>query len=241
MSRVRVFFGKDDKAFQVFTFEQNPNDASIYVSAPEFANMNWLAPAEVENQQPVLLSYKTTAPGKLSLHGSGVAHVKPYESPAPSQLSIRGNTLRAKDSGILNTRHLITLLLSEPKHLPASPAKARKTDYVMTTKDWHPYVLVLWAVPIVAGSLDIQSSFQVGDLEEVPPNSGWGFFNLALHSVVWFAYRTKFMERWPKEAQACFSDGYTVPLLIGTGPGACRLEYRQPEYTRTERGIKVVL
>jgi hypothetical protein len=49
------------------------------------------------------------------------------------------------------------------------------------------------------------------------------------------------MERWPKEAQACFSDGYTVPLLIGTGPGACRLEYRQPEYTRTERGIKVVL
>jgi hypothetical protein len=64
---------------------------------------------------------------------------------------------------------------------------------------------------------------------------------MTTHAVVWFAYRTKHMNRWPKNSQGCYADGYTVPFFVGTGPGQFRLEYRQPSYSLTEEGISIAL
>jgi hypothetical protein len=75
----------------------------------------------------------------------------------------------------------------------------------------------------------------------MPPDMGWGGFTLTLHSVIWFGYRTKHMDRWPLNAQACYLDGYWVPVLIGTGPGAFRLELRRPQFSLTETDLTIQL
>jgi hypothetical protein len=239
-ANIRLFFGTTDEIFQLFSVSQNANDGSIYFSAPRFTEIMWLMPARLDEQQPVLLSYQASGQGKLSLHGSGVTHVRPYQSASPNEFAIRGNQLRALAGDSLGVRHLLTIFPAEPTHKPISPATARRTDCVITTKEWHPLVFIFWAVPLIGSlTVHISGAFQSDDLEEILPNSGWGAFGLALHALVWFAYRTKHMDRWPKYSQASYADGHTAPLLIGTGPGQFRLEYRRPNYTlaNTDFGI----
>jgi hypothetical protein len=238
----RLFFGTTDETFQLFSISQNAHDGSIYFSAPRFAEIAWLMPVNVEQQQPVLLSYQASGQGKLSLHGSGVTHVRPYESTSANEFAIRGNQLRARTGESLGVRHLLTIFPAEPTHKPNSPATARRTDCVMTTKEWHPLVFIFWAVPLFPSfTVSVTGSFHADDLQEIPPNSGWGAFGLALHAIVWFAYRTKHMDRWPKHSQASYADGHAVPLLIGTGPGHFRLEYRQPSYTLVNTALTIAL
>jgi len=159
-----------------------------------------------------------------------------------NEFAVRGNMLRSQDGKVLSVRHLLTVFPSEPWQKPNSPAGARKTDELMTTKQWHPYVLIFWAVPLTRSfTVQVTSSFHVDDLEEVPPNGGWGGFSLATHAVVWFAYRTKHMNRWPRNSQACYSDGHAVPVFVGTGSGEFRLEYRQPSYTLNEDQLSITL
>lgn len=238
----RLFFGTESESFQIFSISQNSNDGSIYFSAPKFEEIIWIVPAVIGDQGPVLLTYQASGQGKLSLHGSGVTHVKPYDSSRPNEFSIRGNVLRSLEGNTLSVRHLVTIFLSEPKHKPNSPPGARRSDGVITTKHWHPYVLVLWAVPAAKPmTVSVSHAFHEDDLEEVPPNAGWGAFTMALHSIVWFAYRTKYMERWPRNTHACYSDGHTVPLIFGTGPGQFRLEYRRPNYTLTDDRLSIAL
>jgi hypothetical protein len=54
-------------------------------------------------------------------------------------------------------------------------------------------------------------------------------------------YRTKYRDKWPLSSQACYQDGYVVPLLIGTGDGEFRLELRNPgiSFEGTEFSIKL--
>jgi hypothetical protein len=85
----------------------------------------------------------------------------------------------------------------------------------------------------------ITASFHVDELESVPPDGGWGGFSLMQHGVIWFAYRTKHMDRWPLSAQACYYDGYFVPLLVGTGIGTFRLELKRPGLSLT--GTELVI
>jgi hypothetical protein len=239
-SKRRVFFAVGEQHYQLFSISQNQTDGSIYFSAPDFGEIDWLMPSVGADQVPILLSHKAGAPGKLSLHGSGVTHVRPYESIGRSEFAIRGNALKSLDGATLGVRHLLTLFLPEPLHRPESPAMARKSDYSVRSKELHPYVMVFWAVPASkAFTVNITGSFHVDDLEEVPPNSGWGYFNMLTHAIVWFAYRTKHMSRWPRNAQACYHDGHTVPLLIGTGEGMFRLELRQPKFTLTDTELTI--
>lgn len=227
-AKMRLFFGTDREQFQLFSIAQNA-DASIYFSAPLFQDIEWRLPAIGPDQQPVLVSYRVMEPGKLSIHGSGVVHAKAFGTAGSN-----GNTL--------SVRHLLTIFPSEPRHKPNSPAGARKTDGVMTTKQWHPYAIVFWAVPLTRSyTVTVNGSFHVDDLEEVPPNAGWGAFNLSVHAIVWFAYRTKNMERWPQNSQACYSDGHSVPLFVGTGPGQFRLEYRRPNYALEDDKLSISL
>jgi hypothetical protein len=241
-TNVRLFFGTTDKTFQIFSVSQNANDGSIYFSAPQFAEIMWLIPASLGQQETVLLSYQASDQGKLSLHGSGVTHVRPYQSTNPNEFTIRGNQLKARAGDTLGVRHLLTIFPAEPTHKPNSPATARRTDCVMHTKEWHPLVFIFWAVPLMPSfRVNITGAFHSDDLQEIPPNSGWGAFGLGLHALIWFAYRTRHMDRWPKYSQASYADGHTVPLLIGTGPGRFRLEYRQPNYSLLNTDLTIAL
>ena len=238
--RRRIFLTAGIETFQLFSVSQNSNDGSVYFSAPLFEEINWLVPAMGAQQEPILLAYKSDGPGKLSLHGSGVTHVSPHQATTHHGFAVRGNQLKAADGSSLGVRHLLTILPPEPTHRPTSAAMARKTDYVLTSKEFHPYVLIFWAVPAMRPlTVTINGSFQADELQEIPPNGGWGAFNLLLHSVVWFAYRTKHMERWPRNAQACYHDGLTVPVLIGTGLGAFRMELRQPMISLQEGNLTI--
>ena len=227
----RFFLAVGAEHYQLFTISQNRNDGSIYFSAPNFGEINWLVPSLADDRAPILLTYKANSPGKLSLHGSGIAHVSPYDAMGKNKFALSGSALKAHKGRSLGARHLLTAFLSEPRHRPASPAFARRTDCAIQSKEYHPYVMVFWAVPAVRNlNIIIKGSFHVDDLEEVPPNAGWGTFRLLLHSVIWFAYRTKYMTHWPPEAQACYHDGHSVPILIGTGEEEFRLDIRQATF-----------
>jgi hypothetical protein len=236
----RIFFGTGDENFQIFSVSQNPNDGSIYFSAPNFDDIQWLMPAIGENENPILLSYQASDQGKLSLHGSGVTHVWPFKSQRPNQFSIQGSELKSKTGEMLSVRHLFTIFPSEPSLKPNSPALARQSDWLMTTKQWHPYVIVFWAVPLTnISKVEVGGSFQEEDLEEIPPNGGWGCFNMSSHAIVWLAYRTKHMNKWPLNSQACYNNGYIVPVLIGTDAGKFRLEFHQPSYDLNDNQLSI--
>jgi hypothetical protein len=240
-AKMRLFFGNDREQFQLFSIGQNA-DAGIYFSAPLFQDIEWRLPAVGPEQKPMLISYQVTEPGKLSIHRSGIVHAKPFGTAGSNDFAVRGNILSSVDGTTLSVRHLLTIFPSEPRHKPNSPAGARKTDGVMTTKQWHPFVLIFWAVPLTRSyTVSVNGSFHVDDLEEVPPNGGWGAFNLSTHAVVWFAYRTKHMDRWPQNSQACYSDGHDVPMFIGTGPKEFRLELRRPTYKLEEDKLSITL
>jgi hypothetical protein len=226
--RIFLSFG-EDKARQIFSVSQNQNDGSIYFSSPNFGDMDWLMPRITPNDPPTLLSFKSGDQGKLSLHGSGVTHVRPHDSNGNNEFSIKGSTLKDSVDDSLGLRHLVTYFFSDPSHSPVSPAGSRKTDYIISTAIKEPYVLIFWAIPLIGPhSVKIHWDFKTDDLDTVPPKAGWGGFSLIHHGIVWFMYRTKYMDKWPLSSQACYQDGYIVPLLIGTGVGEFRLELRKP-------------
>lgn len=240
-SNHRLFFSDGDESRQICTIRQNPNDGTIYFSAPKFGEIDWQIPTIKPNSSPQLGTFKAGADGKLSLHGSGVTHVRPHQTFGSNEFAIQGAALKDPEGKSLGVRHLLTIFLSEPTHQPDSPFGARKTDYLIAVKTKQPYVFVFWAVPIVSqiSSIGIQSSFEINDLESVPPDCGWGWFSLIHHGVIWFAYRTKHMERWPLNAQACYFDGYYIPILIGTGVGTFHLELRPPGFSIDDKKLAI--
>ena len=70
----------------------------------------------------------------------------------------------------------------------------------------------------------------MNDLDSLPPEAGGGAFELLLHSVFWYAYRTKYMDEWPQNSYICYHDGHLVPVLIGIGEKQFRAEFRIPAY-----------
>lgn len=238
----RIFFSSENNIRQLCTVAQNQSDSSIYFSSPNFENINWLAIKLTSKLEPVLLTFKSDTQGKLSLHGSGVTHVRPHNSYGTNEFSISGAALKDPIGETLGIRHLVTLFISEPNHIPSSPANARKTDYIITTKTKQPYILIFWAVPLQSiATIEINGSFHIDDIESVPPDAGWGGFSLLSHGIIWFAYKTKHMNTWPLSTQACYLDGSLVPMFIGTAAGAYRLEVKQPKYSLTGSELKISL
>lgn len=238
----RFFMTADGDHYQLLSFSQNRNDGSIYVSSPAFGTVKWLTlVAPSPGAPPVLAISDVPDSGKLSLHGSGLSHVRSSNRAVPT-IAVQGNYLKNDSSQTLGVRHLFTILPTEPSHLPASPAFNRASDYGIRAERLLPYVVVFWAVPAVKKlSVKVTASFHVDDLESVPPESGWGSFGLALHAVVWFAYRTRHLLRWPQATHISFHDGFLVPMLIGTAEGACRVEYRPPNYQLSYTSLRITL
>lgn len=241
-NRRRIFFSSQNNIRQFCTIEQNKNDSSIYFSSPNFGDINWLALKFNSSLEPVLLEFSSDFQGKLSLHGSGITHVRPHNSYGTNEFTISGAALKDPNGEALGVRHLVTLFISEPNHIPSSPANARKSDYTITTATKQPYILVFWAVPLQSiDIIKINYSFHVDDIESVPPDAGWGGFSLLNHGIIWLAYRTKHMSSWPISTQACYLDGSLVPMFIGTGVGTYRLELKQPRYLLTGNELEISL
>ncbi|MFZ1702577.1 MAG: hypothetical protein WBO10_14360 [Pyrinomonadaceae bacterium] len=232
----RFFVTDGVESWQVLTFAQNKNDASIYVSSPSFAAIQWITVRQERENKILFVQSDSPGDGKLSLHGRGQSHITAFNDPTNHFLVVDGNFL--KNENTLGVKHLFTVLTSKPEYLPASAARRRRNDQVIHDANFAPVVFVFWAVPAPDKlTVSVNVDFHADELETIPPESGFGSFPLYFHSVVWFAYRTKNMSRWPAQSQASYYDGYRVPLLIGTGEGECRLEMRAPRYSITETEI----
>lgn len=232
-SKRRVFIKqKDDpRAFQVFSVAQE-SDGSIYISSPNFAQSKWLQIPP----QPDLSSITAISPsgdGKLSIHASGFAGVRAHEH-VGHKFSFQGTQLINTESRTHSVRHLVTVFISEPSHVPAaSPAGNRSSDCILDARWLRPTAFIFFAVPRSTGitGVKFQGSFHVDVIGDPPDiDIGWGEIPLTTHSLVWFAYTTKQMTEWPTSYHYCHYDGFLVPFFMGGGPTAWKFLMVRPAY-----------
>lgn len=236
----RIFINNEENYFQLFSFNQH-EDGSIYSSMPEFGNIKWMSIVKHEGQVGLAIVNPLENDGKLSVHGTGMTTYRAHSDNKGHQLIVKGNFLLNKESDKLGVRHLFTSFFQDPNFIPvSSPALNRESDYLLKSdKKIKPFVMTFFAVPTKKMSVEVNASFHVKDLESIPPETGWGGFNLRYHTIVWFYYRTKHMDAWPQNTHICYYDGFEVPFFIGTGQGASRLEIRHPTYTLTDNNLTI--
>jgi hypothetical protein len=237
----RIFIRSHDRVCQLFRFSQH-KDGSIYCSSPDFGDAVWLS---IESTPSGLKEIRTenVGDGKISLHGTGMVAVRAHDQPENHQLVVKGNYLLNKEKNAIGARHLFTAFIKEPKFVPeTSPIFNRASDYCLEANEQlKPLILVFFAVPQHGIHVNFNCSFHQEDLVNIPNDVlGLHGFGLRYHDVFWFAYRTKHLEKWPKQAQICYHDGYTFPLFIGTGTGTFRLEYRFPVYSLNGKDLSIL-
>jgi hypothetical protein len=233
----RLFLSDGNNFYHVLSFTQSRSDSSIYVSSPDFSKVKWLI---VTNKNGNLELAVTDSPGdgKLSVHGSGMTKI----TPNVHDLVVHGNYLLDTTKNAAGVRHLFTIQLAKPKFVPFSPAFNRESDYVISTKQLTPIIIIFFAIPRVKKlTVNYQVSFHIDDLDSIPPEGGGGAFELLLHNVFWYAYRTKHMDEWPQNPYICYHDGHLVPVLIGAGEKQFRAEFRIPTYelSNTELALRM--
>jgi hypothetical protein len=237
----RIFIRSKDRLSQLFSFAQKP-DGSIYCASPDFEGATWVT-VDVNARGGTILQTSGIGKGKLSLHGSGMAAIRPNHDPRGHRLIIKGNHLFNKEKSVIGARHLLTVFPKEPQYNPEnSPLFNRESDYCIEAHEkLNPLVLVFFAVPQNGLSIRFNCSFHQDDLVMIPNDVlGLHGFGFRYHDVFWFAYRTKHMEKWPKESQICYHDGFTFPIFIGTGNGSYRLEFRFPKYSLVEKEFSIL-
>jgi hypothetical protein len=214
----RVFLKLKDgsQAFQIFSVAQE-RDGSIYISSPNFAESKWL---DLSRNIAALGARATSSPGlgKLSIHASGLAGVRAHDS-SGHRYRVQGIGLADTATNTQSVRHLCTVFISEPNHMPPSPAGNRISDYVLHGPRFRPMAFIFFAVPRGGGLRGIKGecAFHV-DVMDTPPDWSFGEITLPMHSLVWFAYSTKQMTSWPPSFVYCHNDGFIVPFFMGGGP-----------------------
>lgn len=234
----RIFLNTNEEFFQLFSVTQNKTDHSIYASFPNFENAKWLNVEPKEKPQKIYI-FDSLGNGKLSIHGSGMTKVTPNQE----NLIINGNFLFNKNKQNAGIRHLFTIQLEEPKYKSKSSPMNRKGDHVLKIEKLEPFVMIFFAIPRVRKlSIKIQLSFHINDCnDEIPPLIGLSKIDLDLHSLVWCAYRTNHMDNWPKSPYVCVFDGFFVPIIIGEGGKAFRLELRKPQFDLSVTELKILI
>jgi hypothetical protein len=241
----RIFLQDESgNGYQLFSFEQ-VKDGSVYCSWPEFQNTKWMS---IENTSPpkLIVVDPIAGRGKLSIHGSGRQHFTIIDTQAGHQMIKWGNNLLDEKNGKIGTRHLLTIFSQKPDCIPDSPPLKRANDVILKTKEIKPFSMIFFAVPgIKKLTVEINGRFHVDDIE-IPPPSGWGAFGLRQHNIVWFYYRTKHMDEWPRHTHVCYHNGFHVPLFIAmngkkseTKEGECRLEIRSPTYSLAADSLSI--
>lgn len=236
----RVFIRSKGKVFKIFSFAQE-RDGSIYSFSPDFADAKWLSIQNTE-EGPQLIGVEAIGEGKVSLHGSGIVSIRPNDDPKGHKLRVNGNYLKDDKKKAIGLRHLFTVLMKKPKHQPeTSQLVNRPSDYCIEANEvLKPTILVFFAVPQKGVTVNFEFSISMDDLVNGPNDfRGFGLFGLRYHDVIWFAYRTRYMEAWPKQAHICYLDGFTFPIFVGIAPGIFRLEYRQPEYSLDDNKLTI--
>ena len=230
-SKRRVFIRLKDnaQAFQIFSVAQE-SDGSIYISSPNFAQSKWLQLPPQQNL-PSITAISPSGDGKLSIHASGFAGVRAHEY-VGHKFTFQGNQLINTESRTHSVRHLVTVFISEPSHIPAaSPAGNRTSDCVLEARRLRPIAFIFFAVPRSTGitGVKFQGSFHV-DMIGAPPDISYGEIPLTMHSLVWVAYTTKQMTEWPTSYHYCHHDGFLVPFFMGGGPTAWKFCMVSPAY-----------
>jgi hypothetical protein len=239
----RMFIMDSGKHYKIFDFTQDKKEGSIYISSPNFTKIKWLAISADSNSKLTLSTEDSPGDGKLSIHSSGRAGFRAHNAPHDHKLVINGNYLLDLEKGKAGIRHLFTVFMAEPKELPISPAFNRKSDYSLDNSGRPgPFVMIFFAIPRISIlTVSFHFSFDIDDLDNIPPEGGLGFMDLAFHSVCWFAYKTKHMNKWPKYPHICYYDGFKVPMFIGTSEGMCRMELHNPIYVLTQTELSITL
>lgn len=233
----RLFIHDGENYYQILSFTQSKTDASIYVSSPDFSEIKWLS-ASISNGALQINVTDSPGDGKLSLHGSGMTKI----TPNIHELVVHGNYLLDAHKQALGVRHLFTIQLSKPSFTPKSPALNRDSDFIISTKKLAPIAMIFFAIPRVSNLIvNFRVGFNIDDLDSIPPEGGGGSFELLMHNIFWYAYRTKHMDEWAPNPHICYYDGNIVPVMVGTGNRIMRLEFRNPEYkiTNTELFIEM--
>jgi hypothetical protein len=231
----RLFLSEGENIYHVMSFTQSRADSSIYASFPNNPKIKWMK-VSIESGTSQLKIIDSPGDGKLSVHGSGMTKISPNEH----SLVIHGNYLLDSNKNMAGIRHLFTIQLVKPSFVPPSLAYNRKSDYVINMKKLAPIIIIFFAIPRVKNlSFNYEVSFNVDDLDSVPPEGGAGSFELVLHNIFWYAYRTKYMDAWPNNPYICYLDGYQVPVLIGTGKRKFRAELQTPSYKLSDTDLSI--
>jgi hypothetical protein len=227
----RVFINSDDTYYQIYSFTQS-DDGSIYCGSQDFSSAKWIGIDTNRSNIDIKLA-DNIGDGKISIHGTGMAAIRPHLDPQGHQIIIKGNKLLNPDRNEIGIRHLFTTFIKEPSYIPPnSPVFNRHSDSILkSSEDLKPLVFIFFAVPQQNLTVNFQMSIDMDLLNNIPGDFlGLGNISLKYHAVIWFAYRTNHMDKWPKYSHYIYSDGYMFPLFIGIEPGRFAVDIRMPTY-----------
>jgi hypothetical protein len=229
----RIFINHNENFLKLFSFHQH-KDGSIYASWPSFNKTQWIS-STLTKSGPQVSIVKRENDGKLSIHGSGMSTFRDHTEQNAHQMIIHGNLLLSKRPGVTvaGIRHLFTAFMMEPYVLLSnSPAFNRKSDYALhSNQQLNPFAFIFIAVPRLGYEYEFKFSLKIDEIDTVPSDFlGLHNFPMVYHGIIWFAYRTKDMEDWPKVNLITYDNGYTIPVFIGKGKGEMIVQYRQPHY-----------
>ncbi len=213
----------------VCDFEQNL-DGSIYIKFPEFEFSKWIG-SDSAGQQ--LIPYNSPGKGKLSIHGSGIAHVKSFDENSKAEFRVLGSPLLSKDRKTAGIRHLATIF-------PKKPVIEILKDTFVKPDNIKPMVFVFFAVPFGL-NISFQGSFSMDEYEPIPPIIGIGNQALRMHNIFWFSYSSKYMDNWPLATHVHFPDGFICPLFVGVAMKQMRIDIRKPYYSIKDKSVQITI
>lgn len=219
----RFLISDGTRKIHLFTFLQE-RDGSIYTFAPNFSELKWLALGSTSHAEQLNLPPN----GKISIHGSGISHVKARDLP-DAVFRRHGIALQSEKDMQLGLRHLMSAFPTDRNAQNTSSIPERRSDITLVKSKLTPHVFVFWAVPFLF-SLQIDG---LVECVEYDLDQQWGVFQLRQHALLWLSYRYHDMVNWPDECHVCVDDGFHIPLVF-PGDGIGRVELRVPRY-RFER------
>lgn len=240
-NRCRIFIqDTEQKAWQLFSLEQNKQDGSIYLGSPEFTSFEWLT-FEIKDNQLQPFKVQQDKEGHLSFHGHGQVHVKNKNE--KYQLAIPGQHLLKLAENDISLRHLFTLFPKKPEYIPNSKALNRRSDQlVQSNQPLKPFVVVAFALPRVGLELNFQMGMQIDDMENISGDFlGMHLFPLVHHDIFLFFYRTKNMDEWAKRTMLQYFDGVHVPVFIGKPEKSLYVEFRLPKFNLEDKKLQIQL
>jgi hypothetical protein len=215
--KTRVFIGTETESYHCLTLRQVRSDGSIYLSAPNFSELTWCyLDATDEGIFPAIL--QNVPPGKLSIHGSGIAHIRDEANPNNCMIRIKGHYLQSAEG--FGVRHLFTIYPSAPKIMHNTfTEQVRDQRITFTDGIIKPTALLFWAVPITKQklTLDFNVEHRADHMNERGhPPFGFGAFPLSKHHIFWIGYQLSHMTDFPHKTLISYHDGGLVPFFVKT-------------------------